>query len=74
VDRPDLSGRVEIFRVHLRKLTLAVPAATIAERIAQLTPGFTGADIANVCNEGAYKNSSSVTVARTDARGALQRR
>jgi cell division protease FtsH len=49
VDRPDRVGRVQILDVHLRKARLApdVDAATIAS----LTPGFTGADIANLVNE-----------------------
>ena len=47
-----MSGRVEIFKVHLRNIKLATSAAEIAEKISHLTPGFTGADIANVCNEG----------------------
>ena len=38
--------------MHLRNIKLATSAAEIAEKISHLTPGFTGADIANVCNEG----------------------
>jgi cell division protease FtsH len=49
VDRPDRLGRVQILRVHLRKV---LPAAELdAEEIASLTPGFTGADLANLVNE-----------------------
>ncbi|MBI4755990.1 MAG: ATP-dependent zinc metalloprotease FtsH [Betaproteobacteria bacterium] len=51
VDRPDKKGRVEILRVHMRKIRLA-PEADV-EQIAALTPGFTGADLANLCNEAA---------------------
>ena len=51
VDRPDRTGRADILRVHLRRLQLA-PDAT-PERIAALTPGFTGADLANLANEAA---------------------
>ncbi|GJD11940.1 ATP-dependent zinc metalloprotease FTSH 8, mitochondrial [Galdieria sulphuraria] len=43
IDAPDIRGRHDIFLVHLRPL----------KRLAALTPGFVGADIANVCNEGA---------------------
>ena len=51
VDRPDLKGREEILRVHARGVALSrdVELRTIAAR----TPGFTGADLANVVNEAA---------------------
>lgn len=51
IDLPDLQGRESIFKVHLKAIKLAddVSAATLAE----MTPGFAGADIANVCNEAA---------------------
>jgi cell division protease FtsH len=49
VDRPDKKGRVQILEVHLRKAKLA--ADVDAEKIAALTPGFTGADLANLVNE-----------------------
>jgi cell division protease FtsH len=51
VDRPDKRGRVAILRVHTRGLTL-VPDLAL-EQVAALTPGFTGADLANLCNEAA---------------------
>ena len=51
VDLPDLPDRVEIFKVHLRKIKTA-PDLDI-EMLARQTPGFSGADIANVCNEAA---------------------
>jgi len=53
VDKPDLQGRKEIFHVHLRGITLDGPPDTFAGRLAGLTPGFAGADIANICNEAA---------------------
>ena len=53
VDRPDVKGREQIFRVHLQKITLDGPVSDYSERLAALTPGFAGADIANVCNEAA---------------------
>lgn len=53
VDRPDIKGRKEIFEVHLKHLTLAAPASEYSGRLAGLTPGFAGADIANMCNEAA---------------------
>ncbi len=51
LDRPDLKGREAIFRIHMRPLKLAPDVD--ARRLAELTPGFVGADIANVCNEAA---------------------
>eukprot|EP00536_Pseudo-nitzschia_multiseries_P011433 jgi/Psemu1/320069/estExt_fgenesh1_pm.C_3880001 len=53
VDRPDLQGRKEIFGVHLQGLTLESGAEEYSGRLAGLTPGFAGADIANLCNEAA---------------------
>jgi AFG3 family protein len=51
IDLPDLKGREQIFSVHLRhiKITEDVNQAILAE----MTPGFAGADIANICNEAA---------------------
>ncbi len=51
VDRPDKKGRIAILRVHLRKAVLATDVDP--EQIAELTPGFTGADLANLVNEAA---------------------
>ena len=51
VDRPDRTGRVQILRVHVRRLRLA--AAVDLEQVAALTAGFSGADLANLCNEAA---------------------
>ena len=51
VDRPDKSGRVQILKVHARKIKLAADADL--EKVAALTPGFTGADLANLINEAA---------------------
>src|SRR5213075_2618759 len=51
VDRPDKLGRVQILKVHVRKVKLA-PDADL-EKVAALTPGFTGADLANLVNEAA---------------------
>ncbi|WP_454857883.1 ATP-dependent zinc metalloprotease FtsH [Rhizobium binxianense] len=49
VDRPDKTGRIQILNVHLKKAKLA-PEVDV-EQIAALTPGFTGADLANLVNE-----------------------
>jgi cell division protease FtsH len=51
VDRPDKIGRVGILQVHLKKIKLATGVDPAA--IAALTPGFTGADLANLVNEAA---------------------
>ena len=53
VDKPDIQGRKCIFDVHLQGLTLAGPISDYSSRLAALTPGFVGADIANMCNEAA---------------------
>ncbi|XP_023854596.1 AFG3-like protein 1 [Salvelinus namaycush] len=52
---PDIKGRASIFKVHLRpiKLDPAMDKDGLARKMAAATPGFTGADIANVCNEAA---------------------
>ncbi|UUP19540.1 ATP-dependent zinc metalloprotease FtsH [Nitratireductor thuwali] len=49
VDRPDKRGRIQILEVHLKKARLAPDVEP--EKIAALTPGFTGADLANLVNE-----------------------
>ncbi len=49
VDRPDREGRIQILGVHLKKAKLASDVSP--EQIAALTPGFTGADLANLVNE-----------------------
>ncbi len=51
VDRPDKKGRIQILQVHIRKIRLA-PEVDL-EQIAALTPGFSGADLANLVNEAA---------------------
>jgi len=51
VDRPDRLGRAAIARVHMKKIRLA--GEVDADKIAGLTPGFTGADLANLVNEAA---------------------
>jgi hypothetical protein len=54
VEKPDLDGRKEVFEVHLKNIKLKDPDITqFSSRLAALTPGFSGADIANVCNEAA---------------------
>ena len=51
VDRPDKTGRLAILRVHAKNVALGADADL--ERIAAITPGFSGADLANIINEAA---------------------
>jgi cell division protease FtsH len=51
VDRPDKKGRIQILQVHITKIRLAADISL--EQIAALTPGFSGADLANLVNEAA---------------------
>jgi len=55
IDKPDLAEREKIFMVHLKPVTLHkdLKREEVAKRMASLTPGFAGADIANICNEAA---------------------
>jgi AFG3 family protein len=53
VDRPDLAGRKAIFEIYLKGLKLAEKTDSFSARLAALTPGFVGADIANLVNEAA---------------------
>ena len=65
VDRPDKIGRLQILRVHAKKIRLA-PDADL-EQVAALTPGFSGADLANLVNEAALlatrRGAESVSLA-----------
>ena len=64
VDRPDKKGRIEILRIHGAKVKLAPD--TSVEAVAALTPGFTGADLANLVNEAALlatrRGAQAVTI------------
>jgi cell division protease FtsH len=73
VDRPDKNGRKAILEVHLKKIKLA--ADIDPAQIAALTPGFTGADLANIVNEAAMlatrRQAPSVTL--EDFTAAIER-
>jgi cell division protease FtsH len=73
VDRPDKKGRVQILQVHMRKAKLAPDVD--AEKVAALTPGFTGADLANLVNEAALlatrRGADAVTM--NDFNNAIER-
>ena len=73
VDLPDLPDRVEIFKVHLRKIKTAEDLDV--EMLARQTPGFSGADIANVCNEAALiaARHNKESVDTTDFNAAVDR-
>lgn len=51
IDKPDVKGREDIFKVHLKPIK--VSESLDVHKLAEQTPGFAGADIANVCNEAA---------------------
>jgi cell division protease FtsH len=73
VDRPDKLGREQILAVHLKKVKLDPDVKP--EQIAALTPGFTGADLANLVNEAALlatrRNGTAVTM--NDFNNAIER-
>ena len=73
VDRPDRVGRVQILQVHARKIRMS-PEVDL-ETVASLTPGFTGADLANLVNEAALlatrRGAEEVTLA--DFTAAIER-
>ncbi len=73
VDRPDRKGRADILRIHLKKLKLA-PDVSLDD-IAALTPGFTGADLANLGNEAAVlaTRRDADSIAMADFTGAVER-
>jgi cell division protease FtsH len=73
VDRPDLKGRVAVLRVHARKVKLGVDADL--EKVASMTPGFAGADLANVVNEGALlaTRRGAEAVGMEDLTAAIER-
>ncbi len=73
VDRPDKGARIAILSLHLKRVTVA-PGVNV-EQIAELTPGMTGADLANVVNEAALlatrRRGDAVTMA--DLNEAVER-
>ncbi len=73
VDRPDRKGRAQILAIYMAKITLAPDVAP--DSIAMLTPGFTGADLANLVNEAALlatrRNADAVTL--PDFEAAIER-
>ncbi|KJP87637.1 hypothetical protein AK88_02665 [Plasmodium fragile] len=78
ISKPDINERSEIFQVHLKNLKLdhTLDIQNISYLLASLTPGFVGADIANVVNEGAIqcaRRSNMVGVQVKDFESAIER-
>ncbi|OFX22674.1 MAG: cell division protein FtsH [Anaeromyxobacter sp. RBG_16_69_14] len=73
VDRPDRTGRADILQVHVGKLQLAPDVEP--DKVAALTPGFTGADLANLVNEAALvaTRRGATQVAMADFTSAIER-
>ena len=73
VDLPDLNERKEVFKVHLRRVK--IDDTVDIDFLARQTPGFSGADIANVCNESALiaARHNSKTVCKQDFLDAVDR-
>ena len=73
IDRPDLKGREQIFNVHLKPIKIS--ETLDIHKLAEQTPGFAGADIANICNEAALiaarKGKSAVDM--SDFQAAIDR-
>ncbi|XP_043474966.1 AFG3-like protein 2 [Leptopilina heterotoma] len=53
IPAPDIKGRASIFKIHLAPIKTTMDKNELSRKMASRTPGFTGADIANVCNEAA---------------------
>jgi len=73
VDRPDKKGRLQILQVHAKKVKLA--ADVDLEKIAAITPGFSGADLANLINEAALlaTRRGAEAVSQADFNEAIER-
>lgn len=73
VDLPDINDRVEIFKVHLNKVK--IDESLDIDFLARQTPGFSGADIANVCNEAALiaARNNKKAVTKEDFSAAVDR-
>ena len=73
VGNPDLSGRIQILRIHSKEIHLA-PAFDM-ERAARITPGFSGADLANIMNEAALlaARRDAMNVSIQDFEAAIER-
>lgn len=75
IDYPTLDERIEIFDYHLKRISLDKDPKVYSRRLAQLTPGFSGADIANVVNEAALHAARDLKrkVSQSDLEYAVER-
>ena len=75
IDRPTMDGRKQIFLVHLKKIVTSVDMEYLTGRLSALTPGFSGADIANCVNEAALiaARGNATTVTMTHFESAIER-
>ena len=73
IDRPDVKGREQIFKVHLKPIKIS--ETLDIHKLAEQTPGFAGADIANVCNEAALiaARKGKAAVDMSDFQDAIDR-
>ncbi len=73
IDRPDVKGREQIFNVHLKPIKIS--ETLDIHKLAEQTPGFAGADIANVCNEAALiaARKGKAAVDMSDFQDAIDR-
>ncbi|KAK4939299.1 AAA ATPase afg3 [Elasticomyces elasticus] len=75
IDRPTMDGRKQIFKVHLNKIVTKVDLEYLTGRLSALTPGFSGADIANCVNEAALiaARANAASVEMTHFEQAIER-
>lgn len=75
IDLPNITERKEIFEKHLSSIVLKEKPTMYSGRLARLTPGFSGADIANVCNEAALHaaRTSKKSIETNDLEYAVER-
>ena len=72
---PDKAGRVQILKVHLEALKMEEDIDAVAERLGHMTPGMSGAELANVCNEAGLiaARNERTKVAAEDFESAIDR-
>jgi len=75
IDKPTMEGRKQIFNVHLKNITTSEDLEQVKGRLSALTPGFSGADIANCVNEAALiaARASAESVTMTHFEQAIER-
>jgi len=75
IDRPTMDGRKQIFQVHLKKIVTHEDMEHLTGRLSALTPGFSGADIANCVNEAALiaARANATSVLMTHFEQAIER-